>query len=59
MNKHILMTYTEPSDDDLQMIMRAVAIEAKQKVAFANKMIAEKIKLELEAIIQKFKRNHV
>ena len=55
MRKNVLMLYEEPTDDELQFLMKEVAIEAREKIGKINQSLNKRIKNELDILIQKFK----
>ncbi len=55
MRKNVLMLYEEPTDDELQLLMKEVAIEAREKIGKINQALNKRIKNELDILIQKLK----
>lgn len=50
MRKAILMSMTEPSDLELETLMKEVAVEAKRKAVIAERELRERIQAKLIAL---------
>ena len=53
MNHPVLMTTTEPTDNQLTILMHEVALEAKQKALITQQQLAEKVKQLIMAAKEK------
>ena len=54
MKQAVLMPNEEPTDLQLEELMNEVAIDVKQKVLATKKLLAEKIKLEIQLAQKKY-----
>ncbi len=54
MKQAVLMPNEEPTDLQLEELMNEVAIDVKQKVLASKKLLAEKIKLEIQLAQTKY-----
>ena len=53
MNNSVLMNMSEPSDKELVMLMKEVAIDAKNKALFTKQQLDEKIQQLIHIANQK------
>jgi hypothetical protein len=57
-NKYVLMSGEEPTDAQLNTLMKEVAAEAVEKAAIAKKQLQERIAQEIEKAKSRYQATH-